>query len=86
MVAVGFAWHAEGPGVEPGAMREKKKKKIPPGFGPLPSSSLKHLHRVRVIQESTWILTNSPQTFIPGLLQTDTHLQCSMFASTSSHD
>ena len=48
---VGFAWYAEGPGVEPGAGGDTK---MSPRFWPLPSSSLKPLHRVRVNAFYVW--------------------------------
>ena len=42
-----FAWHAEGPGIKPGLMRDNIFENFS-GFGPFHSSSLRHLPRVGV--------------------------------------
>ena len=46
---VGFAWHVEGPGIETGLVCDKKIN-ILSGFGPLPSSSLKHRIKNKAIR------------------------------------
>ena len=52
LLPVGFAWHVEGLGFEPGWVRDKKIEKNLSGLGPLSSSS-KHFHRVRGMKGQT---------------------------------